>query len=63
MNNSFMTNTVTRAQTFTLSLTAQIGVFLFLSALVIWTVLFSSYAPVHDSVHAIRHALYIVSCH
>lgn len=68
MNNSVINNvtlhqTVTRVKTFTLSLTAQIGLLLFLSTLVLWTVQYSSYPAVHDATHAIRHALYINACH
>lgn len=45
------------------SLTVQLAALAFLAALVLWTLLFSSYAPVHDSMHALRHALYLVPCH
>lgn len=62
-NYSVVTKTVTRVRTFTLSLMAQIGLALFLSMLVIWTVLFSSYPAVHNPFHALRHALYLIACH
>jgi hypothetical protein len=45
------------------SLTVQLTALVFLVGLVLWTLLFSSYAPVHDSMHALRHALYLVPCH
>ncbi|MBI3360148.1 MAG: CbtB-domain containing protein [Chloroflexi bacterium] len=63
MANSHVTRTLTRLQTIALSLTAQITLFLFLSMLVIWTLLFSSYPAVHDPFHALRHALYLIPCH
>jgi len=45
------------------SLTVQLTALVFLVALVLWTVLFASYAPVHDTLHALRHALYLIPCH
>ncbi|MEA2250220.1 MAG: hypothetical protein QOI62_3190 [Solirubrobacteraceae bacterium] len=45
------------------SVTAQLLALMFLVALVLWTALFTSYAPVHDSLHALRHALYLIPCH
>ncbi|MBI3761119.1 MAG: CbtB-domain containing protein [Chloroflexi bacterium] len=63
MANSHVTRTLTRLQTIALSLTAQITLFLFLSMLVIWMLLFSSYPAVHDPFHALRHALYLIPCH
>jgi Probable cobalt transporter subunit (CbtB) len=45
------------------SLTAQLTALVFLVAIVLWTALFTSYGPVHDSLHALRHALYLIPCH
>jgi hypothetical protein len=45
------------------SLTVQVSALVFLVAIVLWTALFTSYAPVHDSLHALRHALYLIPCH
>jgi hypothetical protein len=45
------------------SLTVQLTALVFLVALVLWTVLFMSYGPVHDTLHALRHALYLIPCH
>jgi hypothetical protein len=45
------------------SLTVQLTALVFLVAIVLWTALFTSYAPVHDSLHALRHALYLIPCH
>ncbi|MFP5361580.1 MAG: hypothetical protein ACLGI5_02480 [Thermoleophilia bacterium] len=45
------------------SLTVQLLALVFLVGLVLWTLLFTSYAPLHDPLHALRHALYLVPCH
>jgi hypothetical protein len=45
------------------SLTVQLMSLVFLVGLVLWTLLFTNYAPVHDSLHALRHALYLIPCH
>ncbi|MBI3977953.1 MAG: CbtB-domain containing protein [Chloroflexi bacterium] len=52
-----------RVQTVTLNVAIQVAILLAISALVIWTLLFSSYPIVHDPVHALRHALYMIPCH
>ena len=60
---SFATRTVTRTTTISINLVLQVTVLLMLTALVIWTLLFSSYPAIHDPVHALRHALYLIPCH
>lgn len=52
-------------QTFgvTLNMVVQISIVLAVTALVVWAVLFSSYPPVHDYFHELRHSLYVVPCH
>lgn len=45
------------------SLTLQLTTLVMLVALVLWTMLFTSYAPVHDALHALRHALWLIPCH
>jgi hypothetical protein len=45
------------------SLTVQLTTLMFLVAMVLWAALFTSYAPVHDSLHALRHALFLIPCH
>lgn len=45
------------------SLTVQLTTLVMLVGLVLWTMLFTSYAPVHDTLHALRHALYLIPCH
>lgn len=45
------------------SLTVQLTALLFLIGLVLWTALFTSYPLVHDPLHALRHALYVIPCH
>lgn len=47
----------------TLSKPMQISLFLMLSSLTIWTVLFSTYPGVHDKAHAVRHSTALVACH
>jgi cobalt transporter subunit CbtB len=46
-----------------LNVVAQVTLVLFISGVVIWTVLFSNYPPVHDFFHELRHALYVIPCH
>ncbi len=46
-----------------LSLPVQLTAVLFLAGVVIYTALFSGYAPVHDSLHELRHALMFIPCH
>lgn len=60
---NFATRTITRTTTISLSLVLQITVLLVLTGLVIWALLFSSYPAIHDPVHALRHALYLIPCH
>lgn len=45
------------------TLTFQLTSLMFLVSLVMWAALFTSYAPVHDSLHALRHALFLIPCH
>lgn len=45
------------------SLTVQLMALLFLVGLVLWTALFTSYPLLHDPLHALRHALYLIPCH
>lgn len=45
------------------SLTVQLLALVFLVGLVLWTLLFANYAPLHDPLHALRHVLYLVPCH
>jgi hypothetical protein len=30
---------------------------------VVWTVLFTNYPPIHDFFHELRHSLYVIPCH
>lgn len=45
------------------SLTVQLMALVFVVVLVLWTLLFTNYAPLHDPLHALRHVLYLVPCH
>jgi hypothetical protein len=52
-----------RAIGWTLSVPAQSALYLSLSGLTIWTIFFTTYPPIHDTVHALRHHTALVSCH
>lgn len=45
------------------SLTLQLMALVFLVGLVLFTLLFTNYAPLHDPLHALRHTLYLIPCH
>ncbi len=45
------------------SLTVQLMALVLLVGLVLWTLLFTNYAPLHDPLHALRHVLYLIPCH
>ncbi|MBW4576691.1 MAG: CbtB-domain containing protein [Aphanothece sp. CMT-3BRIN-NPC111] len=48
---------------FTLSLPVQATLYTSLCSLTIWTLFFSSYPPVHNSLHEVRHHTLMVGCH
>ncbi|WP_341527474.1 CbtB domain-containing protein [Nostoc sp. UHCC 0302] len=47
----------------TLSKPVQVTLYMLLSSLVIWTVLFSTYPAAHNTAHAVRHHTLGVGCH
>lgn len=47
----------------TLSKPVQVTLYMLLSSLVIWTVLFSTYPAVHNTAHSARHHTLGVACH
>lgn len=47
----------------TLSKSGQVTLYMLLSSLVIWTVLFSTYPAVHNAAHSARHHTLGVACH
>jgi hypothetical protein len=47
----------------TLSVPVQLTLYTSLCALTLWTVYFSTYPAVHDSMHSLRHHTFTVSCH
>ena len=57
------TNVWRKDATLTLSPIAQALLFLSLSSTVLWTVYFSTYPPVHNAVHSLRHHTLMISCH
>ncbi len=52
-----------RTQRITLSVPVQIMLLMALGALIVWTLYFSVYPPVHDALHATRHHTLGVACH
>lgn len=46
-----------------LSLPVQAGIVLAMLGIVLYTFLFSTYPPVHDAVHELRHSLMVIPCH
>jgi hypothetical protein len=46
-----------------LNKTQQIFVFFSLMSVVLFTLLFTTYPPIHDFFHGLRHALMIIPCH
>ncbi len=51
------------ASTTSIRVFTQIGLVLLVAAVVIWAVFFSTYPPVHDLFHELRHSLYVIACH
>jgi cobalt transporter subunit CbtB len=47
----------------TLSKPVQVTLYMLLSSLIIWTVLFSTYPAVHNTAHSARHHTLGVACH
>jgi hypothetical protein len=47
----------------TLSVPMQAGLFLSLCSLTLWTLYFSSYPPVHNAMHHMRHGTAAIACH
>ena len=52
-----------KTATITLSKPVQVTLYMLLSSLVIWTVLFSTYPAVHNAAHSTRHHTLGVGCH
>ncbi|MBD2103547.1 CbtB-domain containing protein [Leptolyngbya sp. FACHB-261] len=52
-----------KAISFTLSLPVQATLYTSLCALILWTVYFSTYPAVHNSLHSVRHQTLLVGCH
>lgn len=46
-----------------LNATHHVAIFFVLTAVVLFTLLFSTYPPIHDFFHGLRHALMIIPCH
>lgn len=52
-----------RTVRFTLTLPVQATLYTSLCALILWTIFFTTYPAVHDSMHSLRHHTLTVSCH
>ncbi|MCG9890419.1 MAG: CbtB-domain containing protein [Thermosynechococcaceae cyanobacterium MS004] len=52
-----------RAAHWTLSVPVQSTLYVSLCTLILWTVYFTTYPPIHDQVHSLRHHTGLVSCH
>ena len=52
-----------RTEQLVLSMPAQAILYVMLWSLIIWLVYFSTYPPVHNTVHSLRHHTLGVSCH
>ena len=63
MRTSIQVSRWRRTEQFVLSMPAQAMLYVALWSLIIWLVYFSTYPPVHDSVHSLRHHTLGVSCH
>lgn len=52
-----------RTEQFVMSVQVQAALYVVLWALIIWSIYFTTYPAVHDSVHSLRHHTLGVSCH
>lgn len=52
-----------RAQRLVLSLPVQVFLLISLCMIILWTLYFSTYPPIHDALHATRHHTLTVACH
>jgi len=52
-----------RTQRLVLSLPMQVSLLTGLCMIILWTLYFSSYPPVHDALHETRHHTLTVACH
>lgn len=52
-----------KASRLTLSKPVQASLYASLCGLIIWTIYFTTYPPVHDRVHSLRHHTLLVGCH
>ncbi len=47
----------------TLSVPLQGTLYIGLLSLIVWTVFFTTYPPIHDKLHSLRHHTLTVGCH
>ncbi len=63
MTNFSSTSVLRKTAGFTLSKPVQVTLYMLLSSLVIWTILFSTYPAAHNTAHSARHHTLGVACH
>ncbi|BAU04561.1 MULTISPECIES: CbtB domain-containing protein [Nostocales] len=63
MTNFSSTSVLRKTAGLTLSKPVQVTLYMLLSSLVIWTVLFSTYPAAHNTAHSARHHTLGVACH
>ncbi|MDJ0572761.1 MAG: CbtB-domain containing protein [Pleurocapsa sp. MO_192.B19] len=52
-----------RTQRLVLSLPVQVFLLVSLCMIILWTLYFSTYPPIHDALHETRHHTLTVACH
>ena len=52
-----------KAANLTLSTPVQATLYVSLCAVTLWSVYFTTYPPIHDGTHTLRHHTLLVSCH
>ncbi len=60
---SLSTSLWQRTKHVTLSVPVQAALLTSLCGLIVWTLYFSTYPPVHDALHTTRHNTAAVACH
>ena len=63
MNVRFNTSFRQQASRLTLSQPVQASLYVSLCALILWTIYLTTYPPVHNRVHSLRHHTLLVGCH
>ncbi|KGF73382.1 hypothetical protein DO97_20020 [Neosynechococcus sphagnicola sy1] len=56
-------STQQQVRRWTLSTPVQATLYLSLCSLTLWTLYFTTYPPIHDQFHSLRHHTLLVGCH